>query len=80
MIALPREKKYKNIRRKSQLAASINTDNLMKAVRFSEKDFDKLSDEFKCNNKTLRDFERREQGFSDSEELDDEFVLIEEED
>jgi hypothetical protein len=52
----------------------------MKGVRISEKDFDELSDEFKSNNKVLKDFERRELGISDSEEPDDECIFLEEED
>jgi ribosomal protein S17E len=36
----------------------------MQGILISEKDFDKLSDQFENNNKVIKEFEKRESGFS----------------
>jgi hypothetical protein len=54
----------------------MNVDNLMQSISISEEGFDKLSDQFKHNKKIIKEFERRQNGDSESEELDDECILI----
>ena len=70
--------KYAKICRRSDLREALNRDNLMQGLMFSAEELNCLPDHFTNNEKVLRKFGMNEDELSDSIEIDDEAVFLEE--
>ena len=69
--------KYAKIVKKSDLIDQLNSNNLMQGIMISSEELQQLPDQFQNNKKVLKDFEFKDAEQSDSIEMDDELMFLE---